>query len=132
MIGVKFPFSLTSGSVTVTDNPTEIIGSQVTFLLGTMIGERVMRPSWGVDILSTVYSMGGEMDVAMQEAVENAFRTHFPDYEAREVSIHRNPDTPTIVEIEVRFGKYNSDLDQTVRVGTQLPSGTEIYSNEVI
>jgi phage baseplate assembly protein W len=129
-LGVKFPFTIQSGSVAVTDNPTEMIGSQVAFCLGTMIGERVMRPTWGVDILSTVYSLGGELDTAMQEAVDAAFKKWFPDYEAREIIVSRNQDRPTYVEIEVRFGRYESEVDETVRVGTQLPGGTEIYTNE--
>ena len=128
--GVKFPFTIQSGSVAVTDNPTELIGSQIVFCLGTMIGERVMRPTWGVDIISTIYSLGGDLDAAMQEAVDNAFKTWFPDYEAREINVTRNTDRPTYVEIEVRFGRYESDVDATVRVGTQLPGGTEIYTNE--
>jgi phage baseplate assembly protein W len=130
MIGVKFPFVIQGGSVAISDNTTEIIGSQIVFCLGTMIGERVMRPEWGVDIISTIQSVGGDLDLAMQEAIENAFQTWFPDYEAREISMTRNPDNPSYVEIEVRFGQYESDVDETVRVGTQLPGGTEIYMNE--
>ena len=46
MIGVKFPFTIQGGSVAVTNTDSEIIGSRVVFCLGTMIGERVMRPTW--------------------------------------------------------------------------------------
>lgn len=130
MIGVKFPFTIQGGSVAVSDNSAEIVGSQIVFCLGTLIGERVMRPTWGVDILNTVHSVGGDLDIAMQEAIVNAFRQWFPDYEAREITLSRNPDNPAYVEIEVRYGKYESDVDETVRVGTQLPGGTEIYTNE--
>lgn len=129
-LGVKFPFRIQSGSVAVTDNPTEQIGSQVVFCLGTMIGERVMRPQWGVDILSTVYSLGADLDIAMEEAVHTAFKQFFPDYEARTIQIKKDPDRPTYVEVEVRFGRYDSAVDETVRVGTQLPGGSEIYTNE--
>lgn len=129
-LGVKFPFRIQSGSVAITDNPTEMIGSQVTFCLGTMIGERVMRSTWGVDLLSTVYSVGGKLETAMDEAVRAAFRQWFPDYEPREISIERYPDRPTYMEITVRFGRYNTAVDETVRVGTQLPGGSEVYTNE--
>jgi phage baseplate assembly protein W len=130
MIGVKFPFTIQGGSVAVSDNSSEIIGSRIVFCLGTMIGERIMRPTWGVDIINTVHSVGGDLDIAMREAVINAFHTWFPNYEVREVSLSRNPDNPAYVEVEVRFGKYDSDSDEIVRVGTQLPGGTEIYTNE--
>jgi hypothetical protein len=39
-LAVKFPFTIQSGSVAVTDNPTEAVGSMIVFCLGTMIGER--------------------------------------------------------------------------------------------
>lgn len=128
--GVKFPFTIQSGSVAVTDNTAEAVGSQIVFCLSSMIGERVMRPTWGVDILSTVWSIGGELDLAMREAIDAAFKRWFPDYEVRGISITRNSDRPTYVEVDVRFGRYDGELDSSVRVGTQLPGGTEIYTNE--
>lgn len=128
--GVKFPFTIQGGSVAVTDNPTEQIGSQIVFCLGTMIGERVMHPLWGIDLLSTVWSLGGDLDLAMREGIDAAFKRWFPDYEAREIRVTRNTARPSYVEIEVRYGRYDSDLDATVKVGTQLPGGTEIQTNE--
>lgn len=130
MIGVKFPFTISGGSVVTTSDPTEIIGSRVTFLIGTSIGERIMRPAWGIDILSTVFSLGGDLEDAMEEAIEVAFTDHFPEYEPREITFNRIPDNPTYVEISVRFGRYDSDMDAVARVGTQLPGGSEIQANE--
>lgn len=128
--GVKFPFTIQGGSVAMTDNPTEVAGSRIVFCLGTMIGERVMRPTWGVDLVSTVQSVGGDLDIAMQEAVQTAFLQWFPEYEAREVTVSRTQENPAYVEVEVRFGRYDSELDESIRVGTQLPDGTEIYASE--
>ena len=130
MTGVKFPFTIQAGSVAMSDDTAEVIGSQVVFCIGTLIGERVMRPTWGVDLLSTVWSVGGDLDSAMREGIEQAFKTWFPEYEPRNILVTRNTDRPTYVEVEVRFGRYDTALDTTVRVGTQLPGGTEIYSNE--
>lgn len=128
--GVKFPFTIQGGSVALTDNPLEVIGSRIVFCMGTMMGERVMNPLWGMDILSTVWSIGGDLDIAMQEAIENGFRVWFPKYEAREVTIYRNPDRPTYIEIEIRWGRFDSAADVVSRVGTQLPGGTETYMDE--
>lgn len=128
--GVKFPFTIQSGSVAVTDDPVEILGSRIVFAVGTMIGERIMYPLWGVDLLSTVWSLGGELDLAMREGIDALFKRWFPAYEAKEIKVTRNSMYPTYVEIEIRFGRFDSDVDSTVRVGTQLPGGTEIQSNE--
>lgn len=130
MIGLKFPFTIQGGSVAVSDHTPEIVGSQIVFCLGTMIGERIMRPDWGVDIVNTVHAVGGDLDLAMSEAVTNAFRQWFPEYEVRDMELNRSPDNPAYVEVEVRYGTYDSDIDEVVRVGTQLPGGTEIYTNE--
>lgn len=130
MIGVKFPFTISGGSVVTTSNPTEILGSQVTFCLGTLIGERVMRPTWGVDLMSTVHALGADLDEAIEEAVEDTFQAWFPDYEPRGIDIERNNDNPAYIEVIVRYGRYDSELDSTVRVATQLASGTEIDASE--
>lgn len=130
MIGVKFPFTISGGSVVTTANPTEIIGSRVAFLLGSLVGERVMRPTWGVNLLNTVHALGGDLDDALEEAIEDAFKSWFPQYEPRGIEINRRDDNPAYVEIVVRYGKYDSDLDETVRVGTQVPGGSEIYNTE--
>lgn len=129
-LSVKFPFTIQGGSVAVTDNPTEQVGSQIVFCLGTMIGERVMHPLWGIDLLSTVWSLGGDLDLAMREGIDAAFKRWFPEYEAREIKVTRDASRPAYVEIEVRYGRYDSDIDAVARVGTQLPGGTEIQTNE--
>lgn len=129
-IGIKFPFTITNGSVAASTNVSEVIGSRVTFCLGTMLGERVMRPNWGVDIINTVHAVGGDLDEAIPEAIENAFTEWFSDYEAREINIVRRSQNPTWIDIEVRFGRYDSELDTVIRFGTQLADGTEVYTNE--
>jgi phage baseplate assembly protein W len=131
LVGVKYPFSIGGGSVTTTSNPVEMAGSQITFCLGTMVGERVMRPDWGLDIMNSVFAMGGDMDSVMREAVEDAFRRWFPDYRLKEVSSSVDEQNPATVYLRVRYGTYeDSSQDTTVRVGVQIPSGSEIFNNE--
>ncbi len=50
-----------------------------------------MRPTWGMDILSTVWSIGAELDLAMQEAVETRVQGLVP--EVRGAGDHRLPST---------------------------------------
>ncbi len=42
------------------------------------------------------------------------FKVWFPKYEAREITVYRQPERPTYVEIEVRWGRYDSMLDTIV------------------
>jgi phage baseplate assembly protein W len=129
-IGVKFPFTISGGSVVTTSNPTEIIGSNVTFLLGTLTGERLMRPNWGVDLLGTVYALGADIEEALDEAIRDAFGVHFKEYEPREINVRADPDNPAWVSVSVRFGRYDSDVDVNVEAGTPVPGGAEIYPEE--
>lgn len=130
MIGVKFPFDISSGSVAVTENFQDIIRSQVMFCLGSQVGERVMRPTWGIDIYDAVHSLGVEVETATKDAVAEAFRIWFRDYELREVQVRRNPQDSTMVIVEVRFGNYGEGTDLAVQVGTPVPGGAEIFDNE--
>jgi phage baseplate assembly protein W len=128
---VKYPFSIGGGSVTMTTNQAEIIGSQVAFCLGTMIGERVMRPNWGLDIMNSVFAIGGDMDSVLREAVEEAFRKWFPDYQLKEVTTKADEHDPARITLDVRYGTFeDSSEDQETRVGVQIPGGAEIFNNE--
>jgi phage baseplate assembly protein W len=129
-VAVKFPFSIGGGSVVTTDNPTEAIGSRVTFCLGTLVGERVMRPGWGIDIMNHVYAMGAGLEAAVVEGVEEAFRQWFPSYELRGTSVAFDKQDPSRVNITVRYGSYGKGIDEVSRVGTPVPGGAEIFKGE--
>jgi phage baseplate assembly protein W len=114
---IKYPFSIRGGSVVTDADPSESIGSRVVFCIGSQTGERVMRANWGVEILNSVYAMGGDLDESITEGVEVAFQTWFPDLSLKDVTVtpdkhQRTPD---------------SDLDQMTRVGVRAPDGTEMF-----
>ena len=129
MLGVKFPFSVGSGSVVTTANPAEIIQSKILFLLSTKASERVMRPNWGLDLMNAVHALGGEWEEALEESIRTAFTDHFPEYEVREVTSRRDRYNPTLSVVEVRYGKFDSALDQTARAGVVV-GDSEIFDDE--
>jgi len=128
--GVLFPFQIQSGNVLMSGNQAEVIRSRIAFCLGTQVGERVMRPLWGINILNSVYALGGDLDAAVTDAVEEAFRKWFPAHVVRSIKVSRDPDAPTYVTVEVTYSMNDSPSTDTVRVGTQLPDGTEVFDNE--
>lgn len=53
----KVPFQLTQqGTIATTQDPNEIANDRVNSLIGTYPGERVMQPTYGVDIPSYLFT----------------------------------------------------------------------------
>jgi len=134
-IALKYPFSISGGSATSVSHPMEIIGSQVSFCLGTLVGERVMRPTWGLPRdekyqETALFAMGADIELIMGEAVELAFSRWFPKYEVRGVRVEFDKFNQTSVTVEVRYGEPRKATDVIARVGVQVPDGTELFGNE--
>jgi phage baseplate assembly protein W len=126
-VSIKFPFAIEGGSVVTTNSEPEAITSRVVFCLSTQLGERVTRPEWGVEILNASYAMTGDLIEGLREGIENAFHKWFPTYELRAVDIKWEPGKSTIVNVSVRYGKFDTALDEMAKVGVRMPDGTEIY-----
>jgi phage baseplate assembly protein W len=130
-VGIKYPFAIAGGSVVTTSNQSEIIGSRVTFCLGTQVGERVMRPRWGIDILQAMYELEGELSATtISNAINWAFRQWFPDYAVKEVQITADPTDRTSINVTVRYGNHDGSMDEVSKVGTPIPGGSEMFANE--
>lgn len=130
LIGLKYPFRISGGMVTTTSNPSEIVAANIVFCIGAQVGERVMRPTWGVEILNSVYAMGGNADDAVVEGVEAAFNSWFPQFELRSVRTTRNDYQPSWIDIEIRYGKPGDTSDLVSKVGLAAPDGSEMFSGE--
>lgn len=126
-VGVKFPFKIAGGSVLMASSHQELVKSRIMFCLGTQVGERVMRPNWGIDIMNVTHAMGGSIEEVVREAVDEAFRQWFPDYVLKEMRLEYSAGDPTRVEILVRYGKSNSLTDESARVGTTIDGGAEMF-----
>jgi phage baseplate assembly protein W len=123
MATVRFPFQIIDGKVSTTSVEAEEMRSKVLFCLGTQVNERVMRPSWGIDILSTVYAVGGDLTIAVPEAIQMAFQKWFPSVRLIEAKVYEKPDDPTRFTVDVRFGVINSDIDEVARIELPVTEG---------
>lgn len=124
MASVVFPFAIKNGKVAVTDVDGHEVRSKVMFCLGTETGERVMRPNWGIDILSTVYSVGGDLDAAVEEAIAEAFKKNFRKIRLIETETVVKEDDPTYASVTVRFGRIDDDVDEVVRLDMPVTERT--------
>lgn len=121
---VMFPFKIENGSVATTTMDEHAIRSKVLFCLGTEVTERVMRPDWGIDIMQTVYMVGGDPVDAIPEAVAAAFRRHFPKVRLVSVIVKRDEKDLTRFTADVRFGQIGSEIDEIIRVN--MPTVEEV------
>ena len=130
MTAVKYPFNIYNGRVVMAEDPSREIESAVMFCLSTQVGERVMQPEWGIDIMNSSYAMGAGIETSVDEAIRSAFRRWFPDYQIRKITVTPNTFNPTYVEVDVNWGKYGSSIDKLSKVGVQIPGGSEMFSGE--
>lgn len=128
MIGVTYPFRIANGAVATTSDPAEITLSRVTFCIGTQVLERVMQPSWGIELMNVAQALGAEVPEIVDEAVQEAFRAWFPDLKLRQV-LSKQKD-PTTVWIEIKYERPDSEVDEFARIGVPVPGGSEIFLGE--
>ena len=121
---VMFPFRIENGSVATTTLDEHAIKSKVLFCLGTEVNERVMRPDWGIDIMQTVYMIGGDPVDVIPEAVNAVFRKFFPKIRLVGVVVKVDENDKTRINAEVRFGQIGSEIDEIIRVN--MPTVEEV------
>ena len=78
-IALSFPFSLDDyGNIAVTSDPDKIWKDRVTVVIGTQIGERVMRPQFGTKVAFAAWSTRTAMEEIIRKEVGRAFQLHLP------------------------------------------------------
>lgn len=126
-----YPFSIANGSVVMASDPANVLKSMIVFCVSTQVRERVMRPTWGIDIMNSYLALGAEVEEAVREAVEEGFHKWFPGYVVKEVGITKDVFQPTWVNIDIKYGREESAvMDDLARVAVLLPSGEEIAFDE--
>ena len=123
-ISVDYPFSLTAGQVSMTVDPSETMKSNVAFCLGTHIGERIMMPTWGVNIMNSLHALGAEIDEVLALAVEETFSRWFPEYEVKEIKLFKDPRYLTHVDVEIWYWLPGAALLSTSKFAVQVPDGS--------
>lgn len=132
MISIVFPFAIGGGRVVDTRDESRIVRTRLMMLLGTMSGERVMRGSWGLDMLNHVEAIGGTHMEVVEEAIRDAFVQWFPRYELVTVRATKELGNGTnFTGVEVRYKKPNSDMIDTALVAVPVQDGTVVHGGEV-
>jgi len=102
-IALSFPFSLNDyGNITVTSDPDKIWKDRVAVVIGTQIGERVMRPQFGTKVAFASWATRTAMEEIIRKEVGRAFQRHLPLLTLDDISFAYN-DLDNIAQVEITY-----------------------------
>ena len=128
---VSYPFTLdTIGIVKSTDLVSKIYEDRLLTLLSTQVGQRPMRPTYGVDLSRAFFENEYIVDSgnvttftkAVTEAIRNSVQTWLPDITIDDVIVE-NPGLNGIASLEILITVPGS-------ISTSLNTTTAIFGND--
>ncbi len=102
--GLTFPLRISSGGgIALGDGAAEIDGS-MRMILGTALGERVMRPDFGCGIWDLLFAPVNANTLGlMAQSVREALGRWEPRIELEDVTPVPEPDDPARIRIEITY-----------------------------
>jgi phage baseplate assembly protein W len=78
-ITLSYPFRLDDyGNIAITGDSNKIWADRVRSVIGTVIGERVMRPTFGSKVAFAAFATRTSMEEIVRREVERGFYLHLP------------------------------------------------------
>ena len=128
---LSLPFSVDSfGSVSVTVDQSKIWADRVRSVLGTMLRERVMRPTFGTIIPYSLFNGGEPAIDEVKSEVTKAFTTQLQllNLESTNVTLAQYTN---VMNVEVVYALPNNEVVSTV-VGLVLVDGANPLYQELL
>ena len=126
-VAIAMPFALDNyGNVRKTYDQTKIWADRVRSVIGTLRGERVMRPTFGSSIPTHVFDTDAVAVENISREVRAAFASHLPRLSLSEVNVSFDDSTAT-VNIEVIYDLPNQ-TQVTTNVGIAYIAGNKLIS----
>lgn len=126
---ISLPFSFDSaGNVRKTYLQEKIWADRVTSVIGTALGERVMRADYGADIRASLFKTQTSMEEVITEVVTEAFNGHLPLLDLGEVT-YTHDEVKNIMEVTIVYGLPNrqiSAVNVPVNVGIISIAGNNL------
>jgi phage baseplate assembly protein W len=125
---ISLPFSINPyGRVGTTIEQPKIWQDRVRSVIGTYLGERVMRPNFGADVVDAVFENSGEAELIVQNETRKAFERYLPTLNLVEVIPHYDEETG-ILEAEIIYSLPDARIEDVtsttiglVRIAGNLP-----------
>lgn len=128
---VSYPFTLDAvGVLGSTDIVSKIYEDRLLTLLSTQVGQRPMRPTYGVDLSRAFFENEYIVDAgnvttfkkAITEAIRNAVQTWIPDITIDDIIVE-NPGLNGVASLEILITVPGS-------ISTSLNTTTAIFGND--
>lgn len=132
-LAVSLPFSVNAyGRIGTTTEKSKIWQDRVRSAIGTYIGERVMRPDFGSDVVDNVFESAEEAVSTIQTNIREAFASNLPTLTLSDVVVNYDENTG-ILDAEVIYSLPDAKIEDVqsttigiVRIGSNLPPLQEI------
>lgn len=132
-VAIALPFAInTYGRVNTTIERSKIWQDRVRSVIGTYLGERVMRPDFGSDVTDNVFESAEEAQTLIQTNIREAFAANLPSLTLTDVIVNYDENSG-ILEAEVIYSLPDARTEEVesttigiVRIGSELPPIQEI------
>jgi phage baseplate assembly protein W len=137
---IQVPFALDrSGAIAATTDPNVQAQQHVDSLISTTPGERVMKPTYGVDLTGMVFAPNtSELSAMIMLNVRRAFSAWEPGIQLDNVSpVPPRQSDPLAGSVQINVdwsipGQTDSTTQSGVTLATILPGGSVIIDQQVI
>mgnify|MGYP003143449558 CR=1 FL=1 len=137
-VGMSLPFSRgddTDGWFATTSTTIEAIKNNITNLLNTNTGERLMQPNLGTDLRDILFEQIDESTmILIQDTILDALQIWLPFVDVRDIQIETNDDSKTIdnnrIRVKIIFN-LNKDPNTIDSVSIDFSSGINEDTNQV-
>lgn len=113
---ISYPFEVVNGSVRAQLDPNQALRSQIIFFISSHVGERVMRPNWGIDVMNSYMALGLGVKESLMEAVEEGLRLWFPGIVVKSLTAEQSASSPSTFNLTLLYGISEDDTDELVRI----------------
>jgi phage baseplate assembly protein W len=130
-VALKFPFTLdvSTGNILSANTQEAIWADRVRLAIETLVGERVMRPSYGTEIPSAVMNTVTAMENSIYKGVRKIFVDQFPLLELVSVSSSHDAETNTITA-EINY-KLPNKKETSTKAGVIVVSDSNPLYEEL-
>jgi uncharacterized protein len=112
-IGIALPFAIDSyGKVNTTDQQPKLWADRVRSVIGTAIGERVMRPEFGSEISYAEFKTASDASSQIENTVVHSFETQLNRLRLQSVTTTLDEYTGTL-NVTIVYALPNQDLVTT-------------------
>ena len=100
------------GHIAFTSDPKRVLMNRVRTIIGTELGERVMRPDYGVALQSMLFEADDEMNATVIASdIEQALQEYEPGIIVQSVTTDSDDTLDGIINVNVSYSAANSPLE---------------------